>query len=67
MKEREDSGFARDFESLDPPPSEGELLHYINHKVGHTNKLLGEIKMLLTFLLIGLAGLAGALWRKGII
>lgn len=58
---------ASPYEDRDPPASEAELLHYINHKLGHTNALLGSIKMLLTWLIIGLAGIAGALWRKGLL
>lgn len=40
---RRDDEFAQPFDEIDNPPSQAELLHYINHKLGHTNALLSKI------------------------
>lgn len=41
---------AKPYEELRSPPSEAELLLYINHKLGYTNALLEKIHYWLQFL-----------------
>ncbi|WP_421696886.1 hypothetical protein [Ancylobacter sp.] len=60
----DEAGIARDYDGIAHHPSDNAYLYYIHFRIGHTNKLLGEIKLALSLVCGCLAGIAIVLWIK---
>lgn len=53
-RENRKLGVARDYEDLSRHMSDNAYLYYIHHRVGWTNKLLGEIRTVLKVIAVAL-------------